>query len=979
MITLKALRRVPNYQYITSSLSYNSTSGPGQIIGVTMLDVRILNITKRIILNVIDPKYFDFDIIMGTNYIPSFYLNLDYNLKITQTIPQSINVTVSPVPFWNNYMTEESFKNKVEHLNHCDRSAIFDFISRNVKVFAKDRFDVGNVTNYSCPVKLSSDSYIAKKPYRCSFRDQEVINRQCSELLEKGIIRESSSPYAAPVTLQYKKHGLRAHKVKDRMCTDYRELNKYIIPQNQPFPLIDDIVVRTRDCSYFSAFDINAAFLSLPIDEKDRHKTAFITQTGQYEYCSLPFGLKISPAAFQSVLAGILRRYKLDGFAVNYLDDILVYSKSFEEHLVHIQLLVDAILAEGFRLNFEKCNFATSRIQYLGHIITPGFVQPLSSNIVAITKFPEPTSRRSVRRFLGKINFYRKFIPNSSSLLEPFHNLLRKHSKFIWSRECQSSFETVKKYLTTPPILAIFDPSKPTVVYSDASGIGVAALLKQVNSDGLECPVAYFSKKLSEAQKKKTAIYIEALAIREAIFYWRYWLIGCQFTVVTDHKPLEHMNLKARPDEELGDIALELSQFDFDVIYRPGKDNHEADCLSRSPVNAPSVDAAPSEPLIPSCYFLSTNDIIQYQKDLHRSNEDIIQHGVIFRKYRGGSYIALDKQTGKDLIDRIHSHYGHIGPKHMFSILRKHFTFPDMTCLVLACCNSCSVCVMNKSRRTRLRACLGHLGPASRPYEIMSLDTIGGVFNRSSSLRYIHLLVDHFSRYAWAICSKGQAAKDVISLIDSVQRTNPIGTLLTDQYGGLASSDFNAYCLKSGIRHIFTAIDSPASNGLNERVNQTLINKIRCVRNDSSYPSRFSVSSIVKLCVEQYNASPHSVTSFVPTYLLTGIPSSPIPPSLVRPHNYETDKALALERSIKYHQYNKKLYQRNKLDVNFNVDDLVYVTDGNKMNRNKLDPIRIGPYQITSRLSNNVFQVNVGHGPQPYRLYHASKIIKLPS
>jgi len=640
-----------------------------------MLDVQIFKVSKRIILNVIDPKSFDFDIIIGTNYIPSFYLNLDYNLKITQTVPQSINVAVSPVPIWNSYMTEKSFKSKVEHLNSHEQSAVFDLISRNVNVFAKDKFDVGNVTNYACPISLSSDAYIAKKPYRCSYSDQEVINRHCNELLKKGIIRESSSPYAAPVTLQFKKHGLNAQKVKDRMCIDYRELNKVVIPESQPFPLIDDIIVKTRGCSYFSAFDINAAFHSIPIAEKDRYKTAFITQSGHYEYCYLPFGLKTSAAAFQRILASILRRYKLDGFAVNFLDDVLVFSRSFKEHLLHIQQLVDAIYAEGFRLNFEKCNFASSRIQYLGHIITPGFIQPLSDNIIAITEFPAPTSRRSVRSFLGKINFYRKFIPNSSSVLEPFHNLLRKHTSFFWSPACQSAFESVKMYLTSSPVLAVFDPCRPIFIYTDGSGVGVSAVLKQVGADGFEHPVAYFSKKLSEAQKKKKAIYIESLAIREAIRYWRYWLIGRRFTVVTDHKPLEHLNLKARPDEELGDLALELSQFDFDIIYRPGKDNHEADCLSRSPVNPPSSDTAAPESIMPSFHFLSLDDIIHFQKSLSRSNEDVVRHGVIFREFRGDSYIALDEQAGKDLIARIHAHYGHIGPKHMFSILRSYFFF----------------------------------------------------------------------------------------------------------------------------------------------------------------------------------------------------------------------------------------------------------------------------------------------------------------
>ena len=978
-ITLNALKKIPNYQYVPTSSHYNTTSGPGIVLGLALLDLTILDITKRVVLSVIDPQNFNFDFIIGTDYIPDFRLNLDCNLKITQSAPISINVTALSSPsIWNEYMPRELFNDKVKHLSPSQQSAILNFVTNNINVFGKDKFDVGNVSNYTCPINLSTDSYVAKKPYRCSFTDQQEIDRQCQELLRKGMICESTSPFAAPVTLQYKKDGLGAHKIKTRMCCDYRELNKLIIPESHPFPLIDDIIVKTQGCSWFSAFDINAAFHSIPIDPKHRHRSAFVTQSAHYEWCSMPFGLKTSSAVFQRIISGIIRRYKMTDYAESYLDDILVFSKTFEEHLVHIQNLVDAIYAEGFRLNFKKCSFASPSIQYLGHILSPNSVQPLCDNIVAITDFPIPSSRRSVRQFLGKVNFYRKFIPNSSSLLEPFHNLLRKHVRFSWSPECQMAFDTVKTLLTSSPILAIFDRNSPISIYTDASGIGIAAVLKQRQADGSEKPVAYFSKKLTEGQMKKKAIYLESLAIREAIRYWRYWLIGRSFTVITDHKPLEHLNLKARTDEELGDFALELSQFDFDIIYRPGKDNCEADCLSRNPVNPPSPDLAVPETILPSFNFLSLDDLVQSQQTLPRTNSDIIRHGVIFRKFHNKHYIALDEQSGSDLIARIHSHYGHIGPKHMFSILRPSFYFPHMTRLVFSFCKSCSVCTMNKSRRARIHAKLGFFGPASRPYEVMSLDTIGGFSNNSSSMRYIHLLVDHFSRHAWILCSKGQTAREMISLVESVHQSHPIGTLLTDQYGGLLSKEFRSYCTRSRIRHIFTAVDSASSNGLNERVNQSLVNKIRCLRNDPSLPSRINWTTLAKQCVSQYNSTPHSVTSFCPSYLLTGVPSSPLPSVLVDSPSYESDKLIALENTLKYHAYNKARYDKNKLDVTFNVGDLVYVSNGNKLNREKLDVLRIGPYPITRKLSNNVFEVSIGCKQRSRRLYHASKILLAP-
>ncbi len=189
------------------------------------------------------------------------------------------------------------------------------------------------------------------------------------------------------------------------------------------------------------------------------------------------------------------------------------------------------------------------------------------------------------------------------------------------------------------------------------------------------------------------------------------------------------------------------------------------------------------------------------------------------------------------------------------------------------------------------------------------------------------------------------------------------------------ADEFRSYCYHSNINHIYTAVDSPSSNGLNERLNQTLVNKIRCTKNDPSLPSRARWATLTKRAVDQYNSTPHSVTSFPPSYLLTGVPSSVLPPELVNPSDYEKDRLTALENTIHSHNYNKIVYDKNKLNVNFKIGDPVYISNGSKLNRNKLDVLRIGPYPISKQISNNVFEIYVGHGPFPHRLYHTSKII----
>lgn len=213
--------------------------------------------------------------------------------------------------------------------------------------------------------------------------------------------------------------------------------------------------------------------------------------------------MKTSPAIFQRILSSIIRKHKLSNFTVNFIDDILVFSQTFTEHINHLSLLLEAISKEGFRLKFSKCRFAQDSVKYLGHIIQNNTITPLKDNLIAIKEFPVPKTKKNVRQFLGKINFYGKYIQNISIILDPLHNLLRKEQKFIWTGECQESFDTIKKLLCSNPILEIFDPNLPIHIYTDASIQGLGAILKQPQADGEERPCAYFSRKLNDSQKKK--------------------------------------------------------------------------------------------------------------------------------------------------------------------------------------------------------------------------------------------------------------------------------------------------------------------------------------------------------------------------------------------------------------------------------------------------------------------------------------------
>lgn len=227
----------------------------------------------------------------------------------------------------------------------------------------------------------------------------------------------------------------------------------------------------------------------------------------------------------------------------------MVFSEDFDEHLRHIKLLLDAIKQEGLKLKFTKCKFAKNEVKYLGHLIKDDTITPLKSNVTAIKNFKNAENRKQIRQFLGKINFERKYIPNIAKILDPLYNLMRKNVKFQWSDECENAFNNIKKILCSEPVLAIFNPSSDTFLYTDASIKGLGAVLKQKQTDGTIKPVAYFSKKLNETQKKRKAIILECLAIQESIKFWQHWLIGRFFTIFSDHKPLENLNLKNRTEK----------------------------------------------------------------------------------------------------------------------------------------------------------------------------------------------------------------------------------------------------------------------------------------------------------------------------------------------------------------------------------------------------------------------------------------------
>lgn len=443
----------------------------------------------------------------------------------------------------------------------------------------------------------------------------------------------------------------------------------------------------------------------------------------------------------------------------------------------------------------------------------------------------------------------------------------------------------------------------------------------------------------SKIQKSNIRI---CLAIKEALNYWRYQLQCIPFEIITDHKPLQNMKINTQFDDELRELILSISHFDFKVTYQPGKINLEADCLSRNPV----LEAHEATSELKVVNILQLEDLLVDQKSValeEISKKINVMNGnnnLLFTNHKDTKKIIVSDEFARELVKKAHFRFGHIGVKQIELTLLPYFYNVNLRKYIKNFVKNCSVCIKNKSRLLPTFGPMSYLGPATKPFEYMLVDTIGGFSGNNSTKRYVHLLVDHFTRFAYTITSKTQKAADFISLLNLVIKNgHNVQHLLADQYTGLNSTLFKDFLRDHNVKLYFTAVDCSFSNGLNERLNQTLVNRLRCKINENEINQKRPWPKLFDQCVQGYNDTVHSVTKYSPNYLMHGI-KPPLLKSLPFDNfNLEQDRKNAFQNSLKNHLINKKRFDKTKKQPNFDIGQLVYVLHGNSLNRNKLDEI----------------------------------------
>ncbi len=430
-----------------------------------------------------------------------------------------------------------------------------------------------------CSIELLPGTTPPKgRSFPLSQPESKAMKAYIEEELTKGFIRPSTSPASAGFFFVKKKYG------GLQPCIDYRGLNDITVKFRYPLPLVPSALEQLRQAKYFTNLDLRCAYNLIRIKDGDEWKTAFSTSTGHYEYLVMPFGLSNSPSVFQSFINDVFRDM-LDQWVIVYIDDILIYSNSLKEHLQHVRSVLKCLIQYQLYAKAEKCEFHQTSTSFLGYIISQEGVAMDENKVRAVLEWPQPHTVKELQRFLGFANFYRRFIRNFSAVAAPLTAMTKRStSRLSWNPEALLALQELKTRFTSAPILHHPDPRTPFIVEVDASSTGIGAILSQRQGTPAKMFLcAFYSRKLSSAERNYDVGNRELLAMKAALEEWRHWLEGAQhpFTVLTDHKNLEYLRSAKRLNPRQARWAMFFTRFNFTVTYRPGTKNIKADALSR--------------------------------------------------------------------------------------------------------------------------------------------------------------------------------------------------------------------------------------------------------------------------------------------------------------------------------------------------------------------------------------------------------------
>eukprot|EP00253_Pinus_taeda_P030099 PITA_30099 len=794
---------------------------------------------------------------------------------------------------------------------------------------------------------------VSRAPYRMSVPELTELKMQLQELLDKNYICPSVSPWGAPVLFVKKKDGTL------RMCIDYRQLNKLTVKNKYPLPRIDELFDQVKGVTVFSKIDLRSGYHQIRIKDEDIAKTAFRTRYGHYEFVVLPFGLTNAPATFMCLMNGIFHPY-LDQFMLIFIDDILIYSRTIEEHHEHLRIVLQTLREHQLYAKFSKCDFFKAEIQYLGHVITKDGIAVDPEKIKAIMEW------------------------------------LKKGKLFHWTPNCQKSFEQLKHLLTTAPILSIADPSKDYVLCTDASKEGLGGVLMQEGR-----VIAYESRKLKEHEQKYSAYDLELAAIIHAMKMWQHYLMGRKFLLHTDHHSLTNYFSQPTLTARQARWVDFLSGFDFEIKHLQGKENKVADALHRKIHNLYEVSFSGWEsPFMEMIKEIADQDTeyqqlkLQIQQSAKKDSQqeyELDDAGRIYFKKR--LYVPNQNRIRNLIMDEFHiSHYArHLGYQKMVTAIRKEYFWPGMKKSIVEYLSRCLECQQIKAEHQHPAGLLQPLPVSEWKWEIISMDFITGLPRTKRNNDSIFVVVDKLSKAAHFIPvqSTYRAAQIAHIFMQNVFKLHGLPkTIIFDRDVKFTSAFWKTLFAELGTQLNFSTAYHPQTDGQTERVNQMVEDMLRAYV--MQQPTRWE--DYLHLVEFAYNNGYHTSTQMSPFEVLYGrkcrTPASwgapedklSLGPEMLKERE---DMVKRVRVNLKAAQDRQKNYADQKRRFReFQVGDHVYIRIQAKRSTlqwsgcAKLAPRYCGPFQILARVGSVAYQLALPSHIRVHNVFHVSVLKK---
>lgn len=875
----------------------------------------------------------------------------------------------------------------------------------------------------------------ASPPYRMSAGKKQLLDGELEKLLRADVIEECESPWAANVVLVKKKDG------GVRLCVDYRKLNAVTEPDRYPLPRIEDVLHAAKTTAYMSTLDLHSGYFQVSVAEEDRDKTAFITPSGTYRFKRMPMGLRNSGATFQrlidrfrSNLVVPARTLETSDGAVTssdprgggrsvsilgYLDDLIVLSPTFEEHLEDLEAVFDRLDKFNLRVNRKKSCFACDSVRFLGHIIVPGGLQVDPEKTSAIADMPAPKNERQLKGFLATSSWFRRFVPNYAAVAKPLTDLLKKNSSWRWHEEQQAAFEHIKRLLVTAPILRQADESKPFSLNTDSSGYCLGAVLMQGEGPD-ERPVEYASRLLLPAERNYTTTEREALAVVWAVTKFRGYIEGSEVIVKSDHQPLRWLMSLKSPSGRLARWALTLQAYNLQIQYTPGKVNVIADTLSRPAccerdpggceVCLVTVDIPHRAPADVRDNQLKDPELKTIVEDLEDSDPSrgrgwsergyLMSDGVLYRcapeaDDADSACLVVPSHEREGILADFHDAptAGHFGVERTLQRIRARYFWVGMRTFVADYIRRCAACQRYKADNKKPAGLL-QTPAATRRFEVVSVDLFGPLPKTAKGNRWILIIEDVCTHWVELFALETATSVECAEILigEVFLRFGVPRRMVSDNGVQFVAEVMQQACHVMGIKQSLTPLYHPESNPV-ERKNRDLKPQLAILvgKDHASWDRHLAAIRFAM------NSAVTASTGFSPAFLTFGrelrAPSDVVAdmkaivdndnfvPSIT-PYLRRLSTALLDARDVhEQAQSNRKKYadEGRRTPPDYKVGDLVLLktqsmNDAGRGQTAKFIPRRDGPYRIREVVSPTTYVIEGLTRAEHIGRYHVSHL-----